>query len=318
MAAGVRPDSESGAGAAVATAEPLGTTAEIEARRAKRAERREQQRLANKGRALKMREARLAAEAKGLTNLTPRIRASAKSLHIGCSGWFYWHWKGAFYPAEVPTSEWFALYQRKFRTVELNAPFYSWPSVATVKTWLRQAVRKDFVYTVKVCELITHVKRFKGVKTLVKDFCFIADILGPRIGCFLFQFPPSFHYTPARLELILSQLDRRHRNVIEFRHKSWWREETYAAFRDADAIFCSCSGPRLPDELVKTASDIYVRFHGTKRWYRHDYSVEELAVWAQRIKDSGAKQSWIYFNNDRNGYSIKNATMLARLLKSSI
>ena len=28
--------------------------------------------------------------------------------------------------------------------------------------------------------------------------------------------------------------------------------------------------PRLPDELVKTADEIYVRLHGPKRWYRHE------------------------------------------------
>ena len=32
--------------------------------------------------------------------------------------------------------------------------------VATVNSWIRQAGRREFVYTVKVCELITHVKRF--------------------------------------------------------------------------------------------------------------------------------------------------------------
>jgi uncharacterized protein YecE (DUF72 family) len=46
---------------------------------------------------------------------------------------------------------------------------------------------------------------------------------------------------------------------------------------------------------VKTADDIYVRFHGTKRWYRHDYTKEELAVWTERIRRSGAKEVWAYF-----------------------
>ena len=36
---------------------------------------------------------------------------------------------------------------------------------------------------------------------------YIADLLGTRMGCFLFQLPPSFHYTPARLKNILGQLD---------------------------------------------------------------------------------------------------------------
>jgi uncharacterized protein YecE (DUF72 family) len=99
---------------------------------------------------------------------------------------------------------------------------------------------------VKVCELITHIKRFAGTKTLVRDFGLIADLLGPRMGCFLFQLPPSFHYTPVRLNRILEQLDHRRRNVVEFRHKSWWNETVYEAFRETGTIFCSCSGPGCP------------------------------------------------------------------------
>jgi uncharacterized protein YecE (DUF72 family) len=33
-----------------------------------------------------------------------------------------------------------------------------------------------------------------------------------------------------------------------------------------------------------------------------------------RIDESGAKAVWAYFNNDRNGYAIKNARALSRLL----
>jgi uncharacterized protein YecE (DUF72 family) len=71
----------------------------------------------------------------------------------------------------------------------------------------------------------------------------------------------------------------------------------------------------LPDELVKTADDVYVRFHGTKRWYRHDYSSEELATWAEGIRQSGAKKVWAYFNNDRDCHAIKNARELRRQLQ---
>jgi len=236
-------------------------------------------------------------------------------FYVGCSGWFYWHWRGSFYPADLSTHQWFARYAKSFKTVELNAPFYSWPTVATVESWMRQAGRRRFVFTVKVCELITHLKRFAGTKTLVRDFGLIADLLGTRMGCFLFQLPPSFHYTPARLRRILDQLDHRRRNVVEFRHKSWWNEAVYEAFRKTGTIFCSCSAPRLPDELIMTADDIYIRFHGTTKWYFHDYTSAELAVWAQRIDQSGARTVWAYFNNDRNGYAIKNARLLSRLMR---
>ncbi len=199
--------------------------------------------------------------------------------------------------------------------MELNAPFYSWPTVGTVETWRKQAGRRRFIYTVKVCELITHVKRFAGTKTLVRDFGYIADLLGERMGCFLFQLPPTFDCTPARLRNIVAQLDPARRNVVEFRHRSWWNENVYAAFRDHGIIFCSCSGPRLPDTLVKTSDELYVRFHGTTRWYRHDYTRDELSEWVRKIEDSGAHTVWAYFNNDRDCHAIRNARQFLRLLR---
>ena len=297
---------------------PEELSAAREERRRKREERREKQRAANVGRAQKMHKLRIEREKAGgphiIHDLAPTGQGNASRYHIGCSGWFYWRWRGDFYPEALPTSAWFPHYASHFETVEINASFYSWPTEATVKTWLKQAQGKQFVYTVKVCELITHIKRFEGTKTLVKDFGLIADLLGDRMGCFLFQLPPSVHYTAAGLKKILSQLDHTRRNVVEFRHASWWNDEVYAAFRETGTIFCSCSGPRLPDELVKTAEDIYVRFHGTKQWYRHDYSEAELSVWAKRIKDSGASRVWAYFNNDYEGYATKNARLLSSLL----
>jgi uncharacterized protein YecE (DUF72 family) len=286
----------------------------LEERRAKREARRVKQREANIGRAAKMHQARLEASRQAVLSPATTRPVKEQELHIGCSGWFYWHWRGNFYPADLPTSEWFAHYMNSFRTVELNAPFYSWPTLATVKSWLQQAGRKRFVYTIKVSELITHVKRFKGTKELVRDFGHIADLLGPYMGCFLFQLPPSYTYTPSRLKAILGQLEHGKRNVVEFRHKSWWNEKVFVAFRQTGTIFCSCSGPRLPDQLIKTSDDIYIRFHGTKRWYRHDYTREELAIWVDRIRDSAAKRVWIYFNNDRDGYAVENAKQLMRQL----
>jgi uncharacterized protein YecE (DUF72 family) len=285
-----------------------------EERRAKREVRRARQREENVARAAKMHVARIAWERDVAHSVV--APSSAPKVNVGCSGWFYWHWRGGFYPENLPTNRWFEHYSKHFKTVELNAPFYSWPTTAAVQAWVRQAAgNRKFIYTVKASELITHVKRFTGTKKLVRDFGHIADLLGARMGCFLFQLPPSFHYTPARLDRILSQLDPRRRNVIEFRHRTWWRENVFAAFRARGAIFCSCSGPRLPDDLVKTADDIYIRFHGTKRWYRHNYTPAELTAWAIKIRESGASRVWAYFNNDREGFAIKNARRLMRLLR---
>jgi uncharacterized protein YecE (DUF72 family) len=285
-----------------------------EQRRERRRLRREKQRADNVGRAAKMHEARLASKSHDREDNSAKLEASS---YVGCSGWFYWKWRGLFYPTELPTGEWFRHYAGQFETVEINASFYSWPTVANVQAWRRQPGAQDFVYTVKVCELITHIKRFKGTKTLVKDFGMIADILSERMGCFLFQLPPSYRYTKSRLTAILGQLDPSLRNVVEFRHASWWNEAVYAAFRETGTIFCSCSGPRLPDVLVRTADDVYVRMHGPERWYRHDYSHDELAEWAARIRASGASRAWVYFNNDFEANAPRNAAAMRGLLAAA-
>jgi uncharacterized protein YecE (DUF72 family) len=290
---------------------PASTRSELtlEERRERRRLRREKQRESNIGRAVKMHQARLKIEA----GSPVKLKGVKRSVFVGCSGWRYWKWRELFYEG-VPQPDWFTHYSDVFDTVEINASFYSWPTVANVQAWRRQPGTKNFVYTVKVCELITHIKKFKGTKTLIRDFGVIADILGERMGCFLFQLPPSFRYTKARLTAIVDQLDPSRRNAVEFRHKSWWNNDVYEAFRNAGIIFCSCSGPRLPDALVKTADEVYVRLHGPRRWYRHDYSDDELQEWADRIRASGAKTAWIYFNNDHNAHAPKNAKRLYGIL----
>jgi uncharacterized protein YecE (DUF72 family) len=289
-------------------------TLTIEEWRARREERRARQRVENIGRSKKMHSARLDFEKEKQKSKTRKI--DTPEFNVGCSGWYYWHWAGIFYPDDLARNEWFSHYAKNFKTVELNAPFYSWPTIATIKKWIEQAGRRHFVYTVKVPELITHIKRFKGTKQLVKDFGLIADILGPsRMGCFLYQLPPSFHYTPGRLKTIMENLDHQRRNVVEFRHKSWWNDEVYKAFRKTKTIFCSCSAPRLPDALIKTSDEVYLRFHGIKQWYRHDYSKDELREWVARIRKSKVKRVWAYFNNDRDAFAIKNAKEFLKLLK---
>ncbi len=261
-----------------------------------------------------MHDARLAWE----LSPTEKPNAPLPTVNIGCSGWFYWHWRGQFYPSDMPTSQWFRHYAKKFRTVELNAPFYSWPTVAAVRAWTKQVGKCQMIYTVKVSELITHVKRFSRTTELIRDFGHIADLLGPRMGCFLFQFPPSFQYSPGRLKRIIAHVDPSRRNVVEFRHPSWWNHRVFDAFRSVGVIFCSCSGPRLPDQLVKTAEEVYIRFHGVQRWYRHDYSRQELKVWKNRVEQSGVNRVWAYFNNDRDGYAIRNASAFKRLITRSM
>ena len=248
------------------------------------------------------------------TDREARSESERMQAHIGCSGWFYWHWRGNFYSDTRRTDGWFRHYTANFSTVELNAPFYSWPKLARVKSWRRNAP-ETFRYSVKVNRLITHEKRMVRTRMLVEEFYKFQEILGAKLGCFLFQFPPSYRYTPSRLTSITTQLDPKYRNAVEFRHRSWWRPAVYRRFRERGLIFCCVSAPRLPDDLITTGDVIYARLHGRSRWYRHDYTPDEISEWATKIIASGAREAWIYFDNDRDAFAIKNARELADELR---
>lgn len=239
-----------------------------------------------------------------------------RSTWVGCSGWYYWHWKGVVYPADLPKEQWFTHYQNNLSTVELNAPFYHWPRPSTVQGWAKRA-KAGFKYSVKVNQTITHLKRFKGTRNLIAEFYKIADLLEEKMGCFLFQLPPSFKFTKARLQTILEQLNPAYRNVVEFRHSSWWNDEVFEAFKQFGAIFCTVSAPRLPELLIKTTEAVYIRFHGVRHWYAYDYTTGELELWADKILVAKPKEIWAYFNNDRNGCAFRNAIELAKLLQKA-
>ena len=49
-------------------------------------------------------------------------------LRIGTSGYQYDHWRGGFYPRNIPHKGWFAYYASHFDTVEVNSTFYRLPS----------------------------------------------------------------------------------------------------------------------------------------------------------------------------------------------
>jgi hypothetical protein len=112
------------------TAEPT-----LKERRENRRLRREKQRHDNVNRAANMHAARLAVEGQGQE---AKPQALSQQAYVGCSGWFYWKWGALFYPKDLPTKDWFSHYASQFDTVEINASFYAWPTVANVQAWKRQ------------------------------------------------------------------------------------------------------------------------------------------------------------------------------------
>jgi uncharacterized protein YecE (DUF72 family) len=237
--------------------------------------------------------------------------------YIGCSGWHYEHWRGLYYPKDLPKPKWLLLYGQQFDTVELNNTFYRLPLEKAFNTW-RESTPDNFVFAVKVSRFITHIKRLRNLDASVDNFLSRAAFLKEKLGPLLYQLPPSMKRNDELLQSFLSTLPSKHQHVIEFRHESWIDEAVFDILRRHNVGLCvfDMHGIRCP--LIVTSDFAYIRFHGSEGLYWSSYSGEELARWAQRIARLGRnlRITYIYFNNDAEAFAIENAKTLRDLLPS--
>jgi len=236
--------------------------------------------------------------------------------YVGCSGWHYEHWRGLYYPQDLPKPKWLSFYAQQFDTVELNNSFYRLPSEQAFGTW-RESTPDDFVFAVKVSRFITHIRRLRNSGSAVENFLSQAAFLKEKLGPLLYQLPPSMKRNDEVLKSFLSTLPSKYQHVIEFRHESWIDEAVFDILRVYNVGLCVFDMPGLSCPLVATSDFAYIRFHGSEGLYSSSYSGEELTQWAQRIARLGqnVRVSYIYFNNDAKAFAIKNAKTLTNLLQ---
>lgn len=240
---------------------------------------------------------------------------SAKTkYHLGCSGWHYDDWKGVFYPKELPKSKWLPYYAGKFNTVEINNSFYQLPKKDTFRKWYEQSP-EHFRFSVKGSRYITHLKKLNDIKKPLHNFYDHASLLEEKLGCVLWQLPPNLHKDVERLKGFCQSVSSDFKNVIEFRHKSWFTNKVYDVLAENKVAFCIISTPEFPETAKSTADFAYVRLHGkSSDWYKYDYSNEELQHWNRKIKALKVKELYAYFNNDYDANAVRNCQTLMEMI----
>jgi len=242
---------------------------------------------------------------------------------IGCSGWNYKAWLGKFYAPELPAKDWLRYYTSVFDTVEVNNTFYRLPDPSTFTCWKRQTPA-GFVVAVKASRFLTHIKRLKDPEEPIERLFSRAKALGPRLGPVLYQLPPNFfrnEVNAERLGLFLRALPRRvNRRVVdhvfEFRHPSWYVDDTYRSLEQHHATLClhDKRGSAIFEPFVGPIA--YIRFHGTSGHYAGSYPDDRLERWASVLADEWrrGRQVYAYFNNDPDAVATENALTLRQLL----
>jgi uncharacterized protein YecE (DUF72 family) len=232
------------------------------------------------------------------------------NIRIGCSGWQYRHWRGIFYPAELPSSQWLNYYAQHFDTVEINSTFYRLPEAATFAAWRRRAPR-GFVYAVKASRFLTHMKRLKDPVEPIHRFFTRAKHLGRAFGPVLYQLPPRWPVNLERLETFLKALPRTRRHTIEFRDPSWYSDAVFALLERHKVALCLHDMAGSATGTLTIGPFVYVRFHGTHK-YSGRYSDATLEGWAEWLADRAREglPVYAYFNNDTGGQAPRDAARL--------
>jgi uncharacterized protein YecE (DUF72 family) len=250
----------------------------------------------------------------------------AANLRVGTSAFTAAGWEGTFYPSGMQPRDFLSYYATQFNTVEVDSTFYRTPRASTVEGWAKKTP-EDFIFSLKVPQIITHEKVLQDCQAEFEQFVSVACLLGKeKLGPLLLQFP-YFNKTKfnsgreflARLAPFLKKLPKDYQFVVEIRNKQWLSTEFFDLLREhrvAFALIDQAWMPR-PRELFDkfdpiTAPLTYVRWLGdrkgieerTKTW---DKTIvdrrREIAEWVKILKQIMPRdlKAFAYANNHYAG-----------------
>jgi uncharacterized protein YecE (DUF72 family) len=184
-----------------------------------------------------------------------------------------------------------AYYSERLRGVELNGSFYRTPPETTLRNWA-ESTPQDFRFCMKANRGLTYsADAFDrvGLARILRDRL---AFLGDRLGPILLQFPPVRQRNVALLDGLLEGLG--HRAAAEFRHESWFHDDTYAVLKNHRAAMVVTDEekwPRAP--IVEVGPVAYFRL-------RRGYSVKALAPWIETLRTAmeSHDEVHVYFKHD--------------------
>ena len=203
--------------------------------------------------------------------------------------------------------------------LEINSTFYRLPNASTIDKYNQLSLspeHKGLIYSVKVSNFITHMKRLKDCRQPFGKFWRSVKDLGSNLKVLLFQLPPSFKYNDVNMERLKGMTYLPAKNsaggtiniVFEFRDDSWFRDDVVGLCKSKGWVLGSTlinkkkgqywmgdmpAGIHLPE---KTADCTYLRIHGG-RGYRGGYDKGQLNQIKRDVLAKGTRLNYVIFNN---------------------
>jgi uncharacterized protein YecE (DUF72 family) len=222
---------------------------------------------------------------------------------VGTSGFQYPEWKGSFYPEKLSAAKMLPYYAARFSTTEINYSFRRIPSEKTLTKWAAETP-PQFRFAMKALQEITHFKKLRDCSEVLHTFCGVLKSLGGKLGPVLFQLPPFFRSDLALLKDFLDELPKGLQCTFEFRHESWFNDETYAALKSKNIALCIAEAENLSTPVIATADFGYFRLR------KPDYTKADIARWAKVVGKQSARQTFVYFKHEESGVGPKFARQL--------
>lgn len=182
--------------------------------------------------------------------------------------------------------------------------------------WVQQTP-PGFVFAVKSSRYLTHMKRLTdlddGLRRFYDSIAPLAE--SPKLGPVLWQLPERMKADVPRLREALDALPPG-RHCFEFRHPSWFSDDVLELLRFHHVALVLADHPERPWQPWELTADwTFLRFHYGSRGRRGNYSETELESWADKVRRFGrSAEVFAYFNNDWEGFAVRNALRLRELV----
>jgi len=251
---------------------------------------------------------------------------SLPGILLGTSAFTANGWEGSFYPPGTKPRDFLSYYATQFATVEVDSTFYGCPSARTVNNWAARTP-EDFIFSVKVPQVITHEKALADCDPEFEEFVKKMDILGPKLGPMAFQFPlfdrwkfPKQDHFLAVLTPFLKKLPADHKFAIEIRNKNWLDAKFADVLRGYNVALTLTDTSFVPRpwemkgklDLI-TADFTYVRWLGDRKEIEEQTKIwdriivdrrEDLTNWVELFRKFVARNLKIfaYANNHYAGH----------------
>jgi uncharacterized protein YecE (DUF72 family) len=208
------------------------------------------------------------------------------------------------FPEPFQNSSRLTYYSTIFNSIEINSSFYKIPLPSTVEKW-HDSVHENFKFTFKLFKEITHCKGLSFHEEFIPKLFSAINCVKEKQGCLLVQFPPGLGVEyEAQFGKLLQHIQMKNSacwNVaVEFRNKSWYRENIFELLNyfNTALVVHDMPGSSTP-AMDQKADFIYLRFHGPTGNYRDSYSEGFLQEYVSYINEwiKAEKSVYVYFNN---------------------